>query len=383
MPTERAIVTREGLHELLWTSPLRDVARQLHVAPFSLKRACLRLRVPIPGIAHWRRKWQGHAGGKPPLRATAEGEPTEVQFASRRASGPPGAKAPEGPNGGPSLERPRAVVPDQLGPLHPVLRDAMPRILEAAERLTTDPRRALSWLTMLVGVTKPSLDRALRITNTLLFAVETAGHEVRSRPRNADRTTEPSTTGIWVDGEFVDLLLFEHYAMVPLPPLPKRRKETTEEAIARMYRKKVAYRSNGCLTLQVGGRGYGSPKWTDRDRSKLEERLQEVAEEVIRFAEGAPERAATRLRRQEEAREADRRRSEAEAARARDAARLADLRRRAEEWGIARTMRDFVDAVEAEAITRDAMTAEFAAWVAWARGSAREAASRCVSELAR
>jgi hypothetical protein len=33
MPTERSIVTREGLFELLWKSPLRDVAREFHLAP--------------------------------------------------------------------------------------------------------------------------------------------------------------------------------------------------------------------------------------------------------------------------------------------------------------------------------------------------------------
>jgi len=62
MPAERSIVTRERLFDLLWRSPLRDVARQLHLAPASLRRVCRQLRVPVPGIAHWREKWQGQVG---------------------------------------------------------------------------------------------------------------------------------------------------------------------------------------------------------------------------------------------------------------------------------------------------------------------------------
>ena len=52
MPTERSIVTREVLYELLWKSPLRDVARRLHIALSSLKRVCRQLRVPVLGISH-------------------------------------------------------------------------------------------------------------------------------------------------------------------------------------------------------------------------------------------------------------------------------------------------------------------------------------------
>ena len=42
MPIERSIVTREELFDLVWKSPLRDVARQFHLAPASLKRVCVR-----------------------------------------------------------------------------------------------------------------------------------------------------------------------------------------------------------------------------------------------------------------------------------------------------------------------------------------------------
>jgi hypothetical protein len=59
MPSERSIVTREELFDLFWRSPLRDVARQLHLAPASLRRVCRQHRVPVPGIAHWREKWKG------------------------------------------------------------------------------------------------------------------------------------------------------------------------------------------------------------------------------------------------------------------------------------------------------------------------------------
>jgi hypothetical protein len=46
MPTERTIVTREELFDLLWRSPLRDVARRLRLAPVSLKRPAV---APLTG----------------------------------------------------------------------------------------------------------------------------------------------------------------------------------------------------------------------------------------------------------------------------------------------------------------------------------------------
>jgi hypothetical protein len=217
--------------------------------------------------------------------------------------------------------------------------------------------------------------------NAVLFAVEAAGRDVKARPPRAERSTTPSTTGAWVDGRFVELLIYEHYDMVPLPPLPKRRKETTEEAIARMYRKKVEYRSNGRLTIQVGGRGSGSPKWTDRRRRRIEELLHEVVDEVVRYVDGAPAREAERRRLEEEARKAELRRGEEMLAQVHEAARLEDLRRRAEAWARARAMLAFVDAVEQDAGTRGAAAAEGESvkkWVVWARNKAREEESRCV-----
>lgn len=103
--------------------------------------------------------------------------------------------APASPKVAAVPERPRVVVPDQIGPLHPVLREAWPAIPQTAERLETDPRRSVGGLPALVGVTKASLDRALRIMNAVLFAVEAAGSDAKARSRgkaNAAQYREPA-----------------------------------------------------------------------------------------------------------------------------------------------------------------------------------------------
>jgi hypothetical protein len=88
MPTELTIVTREELFELLWKSLLLDVARQIHLAPASLRRACRQLRVPVPGITHWRKKWEGREGERPALTPVPDGEPTELLLRRRGAADP-------------------------------------------------------------------------------------------------------------------------------------------------------------------------------------------------------------------------------------------------------------------------------------------------------
>jgi hypothetical protein len=127
------------------------------------------------------------------------------------------------------------------------------RCRRSSQRQTISrPTRDAPWrrCRRLSALTKASLDRALRLKNAVLFTVEAAGRDVKARPPRAGRSTEPSTTGAWVDGEFVALLIHEHYDMVPLPPLPKRRKETTDEALDRMFR------------VPSGGPAWPNYRWT-------------------------------------------------------------------------------------------------------------------------
>ena len=147
MPTERSIVTREVLYELLWKSPLRDVARRLHIAPSSLKRVCRQLRVPVPGISHWRKKWEGREGERPPLPPVAEGEPTEVLLRRRRAAEPPRATPAADSQAATESPRPRVHVPEQLCPLDPVLREAMPvSLVEIGLKAESDDRECQTGL---------------------------------------------------------------------------------------------------------------------------------------------------------------------------------------------------------------------------------------------
>jgi hypothetical protein len=305
-PTERFTYTREDLYAAVWSQPLRDACKRFGVSDVGLAKVCKRLNVPRPKQGYWVKREMGQ---DPPKEALPPAGPdTPAKWEGRRWVEPP-----TDPTAPPVPVKP-IPVPNVIGELHPALKAAMPEMRRASK----DIRRHHLWNGRIpILASGATLDRALRIMNALLLALDARGHRYEVMPESAPG--EPwrrAQAGVWVCDAFVGLSLFE--------------------------------RSNGFLTVRIRGSYEPYREWTDTKTKKIEDRLHEVMPAVLARAEELRLEKIEAERRREEARQAEIRRAEAERLRREQEEMVADLRDTLAAWREARDIRAFI--AEARAI---------------------------------
>jgi hypothetical protein len=65
-------VSREDLYELVWSKPMRELAKDFGISDVALAKRCRRLAIPVPGRGYWARV---DAGQKPYRPQLANREP--------------------------------------------------------------------------------------------------------------------------------------------------------------------------------------------------------------------------------------------------------------------------------------------------------------------
>src|ERR1700737_3808082 len=58
-PSSSSRVTREKLHEAVWSEPMRTVAKRFGVSDVALAKRCRRMAIPLPGRGYWAKKAAG------------------------------------------------------------------------------------------------------------------------------------------------------------------------------------------------------------------------------------------------------------------------------------------------------------------------------------
>jgi len=48
-------LSREDLYELVWSKPMRDLAKDFGISDVGLAKRCRRLGIPVPGRGYWAR----------------------------------------------------------------------------------------------------------------------------------------------------------------------------------------------------------------------------------------------------------------------------------------------------------------------------------------
>ena len=79
----RAKLTREELYDLMWSTPVAKVAKELGVSGVALAKRCKRVAVPLPPRGYWARIAAGQKIPKPPLPP----EPTAVMHHPKEKPG--------------------------------------------------------------------------------------------------------------------------------------------------------------------------------------------------------------------------------------------------------------------------------------------------------
>lgn len=77
---------REDLYNLVWTSPVSEVAVRLGVSDVALAKLCHRAEIPIPGRGYWQRAEAGQAVEPAPLRVAPSGLPELLRIRGTKPS---------------------------------------------------------------------------------------------------------------------------------------------------------------------------------------------------------------------------------------------------------------------------------------------------------
>jgi hypothetical protein len=237
-----------------------------------------------------------------------------------------------------------------------------------------------------VSVGAQSVDRAMRIMDSLLKALEAAGHQVSLLEVKPDpggwrpRTTSVYKTRVVIEKQSVEFGLSERFDTIEMPPPPPSEPRNSHSwGIPRPKRERVP---NGRLMLSLRAeypeRGQS---WADGKHRALEQCLAAVVRAMEDLAEGRRLREIERRREAAAAWERQRIR-ELEAERQRRLKALAaDLESRMDRWSKATRIRRFVEGVERRTAASGAHADPTALtrWLGWARSWAESLEAEVLS----
>lgn len=357
-------VDRETLYEQVWTDPVKVVAQRYGLSDVGLAKICRKLHIPIPSRGYWAKVKAGRVMKKvplPPLRRSGSvpSGPTPLsreQLARRAAIRESVAKVKQ--------PRPKLEVSASLIAPHPLVRAAEKRLKqqegwETSTGLRTAPKEVLH-----LEVTRGSLDRALRLADTFLKALEVAGMTVQV-DANEGKTVLDSA------GTQVNVTITEKITQTEhiLTRSEKRAQDLYNRSFLTAQRveypriPRFDYHPTGRLTISVGR--WRRRNWNDTERTGLEERMSEVVAGVVALLAGLRAEDEERERRVAQARyEQEMRRREDERRR------LGALRREAVRFRRAAELRQYIAAVDEAARRAGELSAAREEWIAWARAKA-------------
>lgn len=383
MPYEEQTLSRDQLYEDVWTRPVIQIAKELGISDVALAKICRKLSVPLPPRGYWARIAAGRSPRKPELPRTEATAPTSH---SLRLWRPPSGLVAR-PLSKEDRDLPAIAVAQTLENPHPLVRRTEAYLKRAAGR-DFDPTALPPEAVLDVTVSNRCVDRALRIMDALLKALEAAGHpvgirELRPAPQDPPRTDSVRyETYVLIQGQSVEFGLTERFDTIEIPPPPPSRpRESSSWLLPRPVRERIP---NGRLMLYVRT-PYGQRRqtWTDGKRQALEQCLASVLRALEDKAEANRLEETERQRRETEARERERRWLAEQERRRRQQELVEDLEKRLERWSAAIEIRRFADAVEAqrgtlaEAIDASALSR----WLAWVRSWANELETDTLSAL--
>src|SRR2546426_8985144 len=78
-PPNDVVLRREELYEMVWATPVRQVAMKLGISDVALAKACRKMRIPLPRRGHWAKVAAGHKLRRPALPPIKDGQPSQYR----------------------------------------------------------------------------------------------------------------------------------------------------------------------------------------------------------------------------------------------------------------------------------------------------------------
>jgi hypothetical protein len=348
---------------------MSKLAKSYGLSDVGLAKICKKLKIPVPGRGFWARKAHGKITRRPSLqklegsdgfvlRVTKRGNPLEAQGHSGEVEAKIAFE---------KLDENRIQVSPTLLSPHPYVARAE-RSLRNARRNGSGILTPSAKICLDIQVGPSSLDRALRIMDGLIKALESRGINV-SISEEGNRATSASVLGETLEFGIEETL---NRRERELTKIQKKEKEKH----AWLYdRPQYDYSPSGSLILKIKvseGSGYRRI-WSDGKKQRLEDALNSFIVGLIKAAEAIKAERLERERWMRERQEEERKREEMARLRRKEEERLQSLDKQIAGWYKSKQIRAYIEAVRQAAIQKHGAIAEGSQldqWLTWANQQA-------------
>jgi hypothetical protein len=358
-------VSREDLYEQIWAEPATRLAARYGVSGVALGKVCRRLAVPVPPRGYWARQQHGVKQERTPLPPLPKGVRPVATIGAAPTAGlrAPRPASPEGNQDVPILVAERLASPHPLVRVtRAALRDASPDEHDFLHARI--PPGASGPAPLSVHVAKASVQRALRLLDALVRALEQRGFRMVSPPGDDRRPA------VEILGEHLRFSLREGLRRFEHVPTAQERENQRQHAWLKP--RPWDYEPSGMLALTIEESTMTPIRktWADGRRCRVEDLLNKALAGMVVVAEALKRDRLERERRQREWEEAERRRREEERRRFEEEQRRRELRQHAEQWAVSQQLRAFLDAAE-QLASKHLLPPEQASvvrdWLEWGR----------------
>lgn len=322
---EHITLTRKELYDLVWSTPIVQIIKKFGVSDVGFAKWCRKMDVPRPGRGYWRKLECGKKVKRTPLR-NPEREDTLSLYVIKEDS-----KTQQEPEEIPesvAFERcpeNKIIVPLELNAPHPYIVQAKKALGRGREddkysRIIPSSKPCLN-----ISVCRDSLDRALRIMDTIIKALESRG--IVFKPREDGFKAD-------IDGELFSICIEERLMMG----------ETGE--IGWRGKPEIGYFPTGNLTLIVHGDYYlCQRKWNDGKKQRVEDRLNDMVISLHRLSAMSKRKRLEREKRAEEYAEKQRKIQEIREQQRLEKEKIQQLEGWVSSWNKAQDIRRFISAL--------------------------------------
>lgn len=339
--------TREELYDLVWSEPMLSLSKIYNISDVGLRKICIRMSIPLPAAGHWQKLKFGKKVFKLPLTQNYKGE-QEVSLSQRDESTPFPIRG----------ESPLSVL------IHQIQSDKSLK-LTVPEKLTNPDKLIIAAKNNLLGqkpdshtylgrvccsrdnldirVSKDHVLRALRFMDTLIKALRVRGHDVIIR--NGD------TYAIVEEHDFKILL----------------REKNKRQIVKDGNWNSTVFHPLGILYFQFYG--YPQREWKDGKLS-LEEQLSKIIAQLELSGQEWKELRQKQKKEKEEREERERLQKEFEKRQEEDLIKFKEMLSSATRWHKASNLRNYINAVEENAIKSSGISIVLKNWLEWAKKKA-------------
>ncbi|MCX5810230.1 MAG: hypothetical protein NTX36_12825 [Proteobacteria bacterium] len=381
---EDKTLTREELYKLVWSVPMRDLAKRYGISDVALAKRCRRMNIPVPGRGYWARKQTGYrTDHPPPLPAWKNPLKPDITFSMKEKT--PRPKTAEKDD----EEVQRLILFEEDPANKVVVREILhnPHLLvvktqKAMKEIKPDIRNGLiearykEILELRVG--PGNISRALKIMDALIKAFEKRGWRISLRKKDRWWTTIVS-----ILEEEVAFVLWESYERYE-PVLTEAQKRDKEKYPWRYDT--ASYRPTGKLSFRIRD-DYSvkqSEAWADTHKKKIEERMNTFIMALIRMAFRQKIERIERQKREIERQAEMKLQQEQERKRWEEQLRLEKLDKEVAAWNKAQLIRGYVESVKKAAEEQGGNLSPdsgLSKWIAWAYEIAEQVDPSCRKAL--